>query len=227
MQGRAGLARGWRGFTAWTSLPPFSPRRSSSFEPSTAQRIHTGVVLHGAPCVEGDSVSSVGCWRLPAASSWRYRQRGIHFTGGHGTGCAAVSRRRCVIKTRRRHRATWRTAANGSPPPTAVRRQRRSGPPDTLPRVARRTSSRRFVAVRPSFRMMGNPDLRAHFGTVDNALSPQSQVSNQLIDSFDLIDFCASGTLMPLWAQRLLTRHPSPELQAMRGDLHAKWEVAS
>src|SRR5262249_60630967 len=71
-------------------------------------------------------------------------------------------------------------------------------------------SSRRFAAGRPSFRMMGYPKLRAHFGTVDNALSPQSQVSNQLINSFHLIDFCTSATPEPLWAQWLLTLHPIP-----------------
>jgi len=69
-------------------------------------------------------------------------------------------------------------------------------------------SRRRFAARRTSFRMMGYPKLRAHFGTVDNAPSPQSQVSNQLINSFHLIDFCTSGTLVPLWAQWLLTLHP-------------------
>jgi hypothetical protein len=63
--------------------------------------------------------------------------------------------------------------------------------------------------------MMGDPHLRSHFRAVDYALSPQSQVSNQLINSFHLVDFCASGTLVPLWAQWLLTLHPSPMLESM------------
>jgi hypothetical protein len=61
--------------------------------------------------------------------------------------------------------------------------------------------------------MMGYPKLRSHFRAVDYALSPQSQVSDQLINSFDLVDFCASGTLVPLWAQWLLTLHPSQTLR--------------
>jgi hypothetical protein len=56
--------------------------------------------------------------------------------------------------------------------------------------------------------MMGYPDSRAHIDTIDNRLTPRAQIGNQLVNSFRLIDFCASGTLVPLWAQWLLTLHP-------------------
>src|SRR5262249_14154953 len=74
-------------------------------------------------------------------------------------------------------------------------------------------SRRRFAARHPSFRMMGYPDSRAHIDTISNRFAPHAQIGNQFIDRLDLIDFCASGTLVPLWAQWLLTLHPSPMLR--------------
>ena len=61
--------------------------------------------------------------------------------------------------------------------------------------------------------MMGYPDSRAHIDTIENCLAPHAQIGNQFIDRLDVIDFCASGTLVPLWAQWLLTLHPIPMLQ--------------
>lgn len=58
---------------------------------------------------------------------------------------------------------------------------------------------------------MGHPDSRAHIDTIHNRLAPHAQITNQFIDCLDLVDFCARGTLVPLWAW-LLT-HPIPMLQ--------------
>jgi hypothetical protein len=65
--------------------------------------------------------------------------------------------------------------------------------------------------------MMGYPNSRAHIDTIENCLAPLAQIGNQVIDRLDLIDFCESGTLVPVWAQWLLTLHPIPMLQNTGG----------
>jgi hypothetical protein len=42
-----------------------------------------------------------------------------------------------------------------------------------------------------------DPDLRAHLGPIDEPLAPSTQVGHQLIDGFDLVDFCAGGAMVP------------------------------
>ena len=61
--------------------------------------------------------------------------------------------------------------------------------------------------------MMVCPDSRAHIDTIGNRSAPHAQIGYQFIDRLDLMYFCASGSLVPLWAQWLLTLHPIPMLQ--------------
>jgi hypothetical protein len=59
--------------------------------------------------------------------------------------------------------------------------------------------------------MMGYPDSRAHIDTIGNRFAPHAQMGNQFIDRLDLMYFCASGSVVPLWVQWLLTLHSNSD----------------
>jgi hypothetical protein len=59
--------------------------------------------------------------------------------------------------------------------------------------------------------MMICPDSRAHIDTIGNRFAPHAQMGNQFIDRLDLMYFCASGSVVPLWVQWLLTLHSNSD----------------